>query len=436
MSDEVDIDNEHHDDLDHEAPSKPSLKEAWQSNPLLKIAAAVIVLAVVVAGYMTLTKPNPVDESKSIVAGAETGDIKSIPGQGELDKKYRESIEQKNEQNAKTAAAAGTSAIPISVSTAKTQAIEVPQASGATDTDPLQEWKQTLQSKSIKNEQAPREEESAPQSDLVPMVQPVRPQAAAMKMDPKAADALSQQMRTIIATQVPPKATTVGVTLEESLYEIAKKEKDKQKAAAATGAATTAATTAAQEAVSGKVIVPAGTIAYAQLLTELNSDVPGPALATVLSGPFEGGRALGQMSAKDDYIVITFTRIIKDAVSYSINGIALDEATTLPAQQTSIDHHYFTRIILPAAAKFVSGYGQDLSQTGTASQTTSGGGVVQDTPKPSAKESAYKGLSAATDEASQVIQEDAKNKPTIRVARGTTMGILFLDPVKTTSAEK
>ncbi len=56
---------------------------------------------------------------------------------------------------------------------------------------------------------------------------------------------------------------------------------------------------------------------------------------------------MGKMSTQDEYIVITFDRIIKDGVSYRINGIALDQNTTLPAQQGDVDHHYFERIILP-----------------------------------------------------------------------------------------
>src|SRR5690606_9021030 len=63
-----------------------------------------------------------------------------------------------------------------------------------------------------------------------------------------------------------------------------------------------------------EVIIPAGNIAYGQLLNALNSDIPGPVLVHVLSGPFSGGRALGQFQVSQDYLVLTFKAIVKDGV--------------------------------------------------------------------------------------------------------------------------
>src|SRR5690606_10245841 len=54
------------------------------------------------------------------------------------------------------------------------------------------------------------------------------------------------------------------------------------------------------------VIMSMGQVIYGQLLNELNSDVPTPVLVHVLSGPLRGGRALGEFTVEDEYLVITF----------------------------------------------------------------------------------------------------------------------------------
>lgn len=444
-NDDLDIDVQ--DDMDspdglEQEAEKPSLKDVWQNNPLLKIGGAVLAGAIAIFAYTTLTKPNPIEETKSVVMGADTSDVKALPGKETVDKAYVDAVQTKNQQRAEVAEITGGSAMPTPIAAAKTPGIEIPQAAGNNISDPLQEWKRNVQARKINSDEVSFEDDVVappPQPELVPMVQPIQPQAV-VKMDPAAAQALAGQMRTIIAAQVPPPSKVLNVTPVKSAYD---RQLEEAKAAVAqtgrmgvTGAGPDNVVSSLNKPASAKVIVPAGQIAYAQLLTELNSDVPAPALAAVLSGPFVGARMIGKMARQDEYIVITFDRIIKDDVSYKVNGIALDEKTTLPAHRTDIDHHYFSRIILPAAAKFVQGYGSAVAETGTTTTTTAGGGIATDKPKPSAKESIYKGVESAAQTISDVIQEDAKKEPTIRVARGTTMGVLFLESVKTSSVEQ
>ena len=66
-------------------------------------------------------------------------------------------------------------------------------------------------------------------------------------------------------------------------------------------------------------------------MTTLNSDLPGPVLAQVLSGPFTGGRFIGKITVNQDCqcLIIDFKTVVKDTVSYKIDAVALDENTTL-----------------------------------------------------------------------------------------------------------
>ena len=138
---------------------------------------------------------------------------------------------------------------------------------------------------------------------------------------------------------------------------------------------------------------------------------------------------------KGDYIVLAFSRVVKDTVSYGVNGIALDENTTLAGQATDIDHHYFQRVLLPAAAAFVEGYGSALSETGTTVILTEGG-TTTEVPKPDHEESLYEGLEEASKSLSDMLDKGSSRPITVKIAKGTTMGIFFIDSVTTKDVEK
>ena len=442
-NEDVDIDTQ--EEFDREPVQKASLKETWDSNPMLKIAAVIIGVAVAGGLYYTFSGADDV-KAKGMVSTPSTA-VKTIPGQQVQDEDYQKRIAQQNADNANQAIKTNTSAMPIPLGKSSSDALNVPPAPAAQTGDPLQEWRAKAEARrlSLENQPPPPEENEAP-PEVVPVVTPIRPQQQA-KMDPNAAKILSEQMRAIISSQVPKGASRVRVTSKASAYAMKiKADADKAAAAAAGGAASASANGAGTSAASlnedgtpkaadTKVIVPAGNIAYAQLLNDLNSDIKGPVLATILSGPFEGARAIGQFEKQDEYMTLTFKRIVKDGVTYSINGIALDENTTLAANQTDVDHHYFQRIILPAAAQFLTGYTQAAAQVEQQTVTT-GQAVGTSVPAPDAKQQLMQGATQAASQISNVLNQDANRPVTVYVARGTTMGILFMDTVTTASAQK
>ena len=458
-NDDLDLDDLPPEGGGKEETPKASLQEAWNSNPMLKIAAVVMGVVVLIGGYMIFAS-NAEDNSKAMIHMNDASNIKQVPGQQELDPAYRKALEETNKKEADAAAEMGGSALPTPIGTAKVGGLDMPEMPEKPKTDPLAEWRKATETRRMNIEKDVVEEDNgAPPPEIVPMAQPIRPQQQ-LRMDPNASRQLAEQMRVIIGAQMPQNAKNLDITKRSSpYYDLVTNQahlKEVQTAAGGTLVASAgknsdgtpcdgencdeASSKTAPGTDSGKSepkpIVTAGTIAYAQLLMELNSDIEGPVMAQVLSGPFEGARAIGKVETKDEYMVITFDRIIKDAVSYAVNSIALDEHTTLAAHATDIDHHYFARVILPAAAKFVEGYGSAVAQTGTTTQQTSGGGQSTSTPKPTPKESLYKGLEESTKKVSEMLQKGAERPITVKVAKGTTMGILFLDTVTTEDAGK
>lgn len=445
---DVDIDTQ--EDFDKEPQQKASFKDTWDNNPLLKIAAVVLVVGLLAFGYVMLW---PEEEAANRSSVGQSLGVKGKVGGTDVDKVYQEAIEKENEQRAKEAEAKGSSSMPIPIGKPQSEELTLPPAAKQEAGDPLQEWRAKAEARrlSLESESAPPEEDvQAP--DIVPMVQPIRPQPV-MKLDPAAAKALSAQMQAIIATQAPKVATRMRVTRRDNLWQIKKKadlkaeskkkqDESKAKGGMATGPGTAAGNVGAA-GIPGKgggvakaeLIIPAGNIAYAQLLNDLNSDILGPALAQIMSGPLEGGRAIGTFQKQEEYLTLTFKRVIKDGVSYSINGVALDEASTLGALSSDVDHHYFSRIVLPMAAQFLTGYTSAASQTGTTVSNV-GGAQSQETPPPDARQQIMSGASAAAGTLADIITEDSERPITVYLYRGTTFGILFMDSVTTGNAEK
>lgn len=453
---DLDIDTPEDDFEQDSAAPKASFKESWDNNPLMKIGAVVLGAAVLFGGYMIFAPKEEGPEGKART-GIQTSDVRATPGSVEdVDQAMIERIDNNNKQELKKSVDKGTSFLPTSIDATTSDTINIPEPPRATEEDPLAAWRQAANARAnVDMSNAPSQDAPAEKEpDVVPMAQPVRPQQAAMKMDPNAAKALSEQMRVIIAAQAPMPSKVKSITKVDSEYDVMIREEESMQASggsmaggmampggalpgmpmpgAAAGTAAGAATaTNASSKPQTRLISPAGSIAYAQLLNELNSDIPGPVLAHVLSGPFAGGRALGGYKVEEEYLVLEFSVIVKEGVGYAIDGIALDEKTTLAGMKTDIDRHYFRRVILPAAAKFLEGYASAASKTVTSTTTTGGGGVVQQEEELDTEKEIMKGVEEAAGEVSSVLSEQAKRPITIKLAKGTTFGILMLKTVTT-----
>lgn len=439
---DIDIDTQDDDFAQDDAP-KASIKEAWDNNPLMKLGAIVLGAAVLFGAYMIFApkEEGPQGLARTNITGIEN--VKGVAGGTDnIDAELRRRLEEENERRADRALQTGQSSLPTNIDGATKDDITIPQPPPMVE-DPLETWRQANQRRADLDLRAPPEQElvNEKEPEIVPMPTPVRPQQAAVKMDPNAAKALADQMRVIIAAQAPLPSKVKVITKEDSAYTLQKKDSTSAPAggfgamaglpAAGAGGAGFATPASAPEQPKTRVIAQAGTIFYAQLLNELNSDIPGPALAHVLSGPFAGGRALGGYSVQEEYLVIEFSVIVKDGVGYTIEGIALDEKTTLAGHVTEINRHYFRRVILPAAAKFLEGYAAAAAQTVTSVTTTAGGGVIQQEEELDTKKELMKGVESAAGTISGVMTEQARRPITVIVKKGTTFGILMLKTVST-----
>jgi intracellular multiplication protein IcmE len=344
------------------------------------------------------------DNNSSILA--RPAEIKEAPG-GSSSPFFVEQNKQAGEQRAQQAIQSGGSALPTPIGNDVN--IEDLTKDDAGKNDPLTELR--AEAERLRVEQQQRYEQM--QQQMQPQQQQVVQQQQAF--DDSLAQAMQKQMQELMGAWAPK-----SMQLVDGAEEV--------KAEAVEGQPGTGAP-ANSNTLQKDILIPAGTINYGQLLIEANTDIPGPVLVHILSGPFKGGRAIGQFQALRSALVLRFNLISFKNKDYAIDAIALDPDTTLPGMATEIDRRYFDRVVLPAAADFISGLGNAMSQGGD-SITITGDVVIQQRARRGLEEGLYEGLGGAADTVSSFLKEEASQiQPLIRVAAGTPVGVFFLTSV-------
>jgi intracellular multiplication protein IcmE len=179
-------------------------------------------------------------------------------------------------------------------------------------------------------------------------------------------------------------------------------------------------------------LVPAGTVNYGQMIIEANSDIPGPVMAKIMSGPLAGGKAIGSFESTDDYLIIRFNLVNFEGVDLPANILALNPDTTLGGMATETDQRYWSRIILPAAAEFVSGFANSFAEADQ-SVTVEDGVIVSSRAGSSFRRGIGEGTARAGERLSDIFDEQGNSiKPLVRVAAGTPVGLFFVSSVMDT----
>lgn len=389
---------------DFESGGEGTLGNVLRNNPMAKVGLVVGVFVVLVGGILLFGGKKDEQALSSVGGGS---DLSEAPGD-EVSESYRRAVEEKNVQNVEEAIRTGSSALPVPVSSPQGR-VDAGTVAGPGE-DPLERWRR------IQEERQRRETQQLPSNESTG-----DPNAAAIDA---LAEAMADQMSSILENTQPQKMQSVDVAQLSFLEEQREKAATKAAASAAAG-------TADGDEVVLDIIIPAGTVEYAQLLTEANSDAPGPILAEIASGPLKGSRVLGAFEVMDqDYLVLTFEQVVIDGISYDIDAVALDPKTTNPGMVTDVDHRYLKRVVLPAASAFIEGVAETVAETGSSGAVTDGGTVTTSQEEPSTEDAISAGIEKASSKVTDLLdQEAAKTKVMVKVASGTPMGILFVEPV-------
>jgi polyhydroxyalkanoate synthesis regulator phasin len=187
-------------------------------------------------------------------------------------------------------------------------------------------------------------------------------------------------------------------------------------------------------AASGSILTKAGDIMFAVLDTTVNSDQPGPVMATIVSGKFKGGKLLGSLTRTPDKqrVILKFNLLNMPEFekTVSINAVAINPDTARTAIASEVDNHYLLRYGSLFAANFIYGYAQALQMSGTVTTDESSGDKTTENADLSTEEKAIMGLGEVGNKLNEVLSEVFDKDPTVWVDSGVGLGILFLQDVK------
>lgn len=372
-------------------------------NPIFKLLAVLIVGGgAAFAGMQFLSKPSEQARSVLPVADAPTTAATTT----EITPAYQQAVQQLDQQRAELARGRGESALPTPMQNPVAAPTVDSEVMAESATDPLRDFENIIANS--RNTGAPSP------------VQPVQPMQPAVS--PEAVQALTRTMR-MQMDQLMGQWAPVNMQ-QVSGSQPPRTTENQGGYGSGSGAGTD----------DGRLIVQAGSVYYGQMLMEANSDVPGPIMAQVLTGPFAGGRAIGTFETYRNHLAIRFKTIAIRNQQFTVDILALDPDTTLGGVVTEVDPRYFSRVLMPAAAAFVKAYGETISEpTSTTSVSGSGGTSVttNNQDKNSSRDAMYAGMGEAFDRVGTFVDEEAASiKRLVRVAVGTPIGLFFVSAVK------
>lgn len=388
-----------------------TLSDLIQSSPLVKVgvifgAAALIFGTIILFGGE--------EEAVMTSQAPRAPDMTQAPGTEAASPAYIDAIEDVNQSNLETAMREGESSIPIPIEppVGRVEVVEEEES----EEDPLQRWRR------LQDERLQQEIESRQVIAPTSLPEDNEQNEAVTAM----AEAMQQQMQSVLERQNEFKVNSISITSPDFLEEDEGAEEGSED-----GQGGLSEGGVEEEDAPEIVVIPAGEIEYAQIITQANSDIPGPVLGQIVSGPLSGSRILGEFSVENDLISLQFnTVVVVDGISHDIDTIAIDPATTLPGMATSVNHRYLRRIVLPAAAAFIEGAAEAVAETGRTSVSVRGDVVAEETEETDLKEQIATGIEEAGAQLGEIIEEMNEDvEPLVIIDAGTPMGLLFLQPM-------
>jgi len=414
-------DGDDDDNFDDFSTDGVTLGDTFRDKPIFKFGAIAAILILIVAVFIFFRSGPPTP--RSTVPGS--SNVDSTPGRAEVSQNYEEAIKEEDRQRLEEAKLTGSSVLPTPI---ETPVGRIPlQDDEQEEEDPLERWRRLQQE---------RAEQEAERANLL---QPDELQTNFISDDviQAMADAMAAQMQIILEGLGDVPLEYSYLTGPEYLEGLREAEEEDAANALLANNNTTLDANGNVVALNGlgeiaEIILPAGEIAYGQLLLEANSDVPGPVLAQIAGGPLNGARVLGSFNVAGSRLTLEFNTIVIDGISQGIEAIAIDPGTTLPGLATDFNPRILKRVVLPAAAAFIEGAAQAISDSGRTTLTITGDSAtsVTENDNVDTEEEIASGIEEAAEEIGELLDEEADNtRPLVKIRSGTPIGLLFLQPV-------
>lgn len=396
---------------------KNTLGDLWRNNPLVKAGIIIFAVAVIIGAIIIFGAEKEKPNVSMLPPGSE---VSAPPGTDAASPAYIAAVEAQNEAELERALRTGDSTLPVPVET-PSERLQLPQDEEEVE-DPLHRWRRLQEERVIR--------ETRDQEEVEPVtVLNSDQQNEAMK---RLVEAMAKQMEAILGRRTEKKEIHYTAAVDKDAFSNDGAYGSSGSGQNGSGNGSDDLGEEIDEVSLEDVIIPAGEVEYAQLLIEANSDVQGPVLAVLLSGPLRGNRMLGTFQVQDEYLTLSFSTVIVNGQSIDISAMALDPDTTLPGMATDVDHRYFQRVLLPAAAAFIEGFADAIAESGTTNITIDNGGSTTSTTEndKSDKQEVATGVAEAGQEIRDIVDDMADSIDVlVKIKAGTPMGVLFLDPI-------
>ena len=180
-----------------------------------------------------------------------------------------------------------------------------------------------------------------------------------------------------------------------------------------------------------QVLVPAGRGIYAHTVLAVNSDTGGPIVLQADTGPIAGDRMVGTFgrAGSSDLLVVKVTSIVHNGQTIPADGVVIAPDTMETAVATSVDQHYLSRFLLPAAAAFVQGLGQALATTSNTQSVLSPLGGASYSTHLNLDQQLGVGAGVAGARIGSALNQSAPRNSTVNLAANAGVGIMFLSSV-------
>jgi type IV secretory pathway VirB10-like protein len=175
--------------------------------------------------------------------------------------------------------------------------------------------------------------------------------------------------------------------------------------------------------------IKAGDILYSVVTTAVNSDVPAPVTASVLSGPFRKSRLIGGFQRFDERLVVAFNRLVRpDGTEIGIEGYAIDPETTEASVASNVNTHFFSRWGGLIAASFLEGLGEAKRYSGASSYVYPSGDGGSDQMvwgNYSVADQAWIAAGKVGQRSGRIMEKNFERVPTVYLEAGTQIGVLI-----------
>lgn len=177
-----------------------------------------------------------------------------------------------------------------------------------------------------------------------------------------------------------------------------------------------------------RVLVPVGRGIYAHTILATSSDAASPVILQADSGPIAGDRMIGSFAREEERLVIRVNRVIHNGREITAEGIVVAPGTMETSVASSVDQHYASRFILPAAASFVAGLGQAFALSNSSITQSPFGGATA-LQRLNLGQQIGVGAGVAAGRVGQALDAAAPKGPTVKVDVNSSVGVLFLSNV-------